>query len=115
MAPPWSTWPAPRCCPGWSTATYTWPSTPRTIPSPGCAERDDAAAFAAMTAFARAAARGGVTTVRDLGDRGYLSLGLRGAAATDPTLPRHPRLRAADHHARRALPLPRRAGGRRRR
>ena len=52
------------------------------------AERDDAAAFASMTAFARAAARGGVTTMRDLGDRDYLSLGLRGAAASDPTMPR---------------------------
>jgi imidazolonepropionase-like amidohydrolase len=51
------------------------------------AERDDAAAFAAMTAFARTAARGGVTTMRDLGDRDYLSLGLRSAAAADPTLP----------------------------
>jgi imidazolonepropionase-like amidohydrolase len=51
------------------------------------AERDDAAAFAAMTAFARTAAQGGVTTMRDLGDRGYLSLGLRGAAAVDPTMP----------------------------
>ena len=51
------------------------------------AERDDAAAFAAMTAFARAAARGGVTTMRDLGDRDYLSLGLRAAAAADPGLP----------------------------
>jgi imidazolonepropionase-like amidohydrolase len=50
-------------------------------------ERDDAEAFVAMTNAARAATRGGVTTVRDLGDRGYLSLGLRQAAATDPTLP----------------------------
>src|SRR2546423_5353794 len=51
------------------------------------AGRDDAAAFAAMPSFARCAARGGVTTVRDLGDRGYLSLGVRRAAATDSTLP----------------------------
>lgn len=49
------------------------------------AARDDAAALAAMAAAARHAARGGVTTVRDLGDRGYLSLALR--AAADPTLP----------------------------
>ena len=49
--------------------------------------RDDAEAFVAMTNAARAATRGGVTTVRDLGDRGYLSLGLRQAATTDPTLP----------------------------
>ncbi|SDZ26197.1 Imidazolonepropionase [Amycolatopsis xylanica] len=56
-------------------------------PVAGLAGRDDAEAFAAMAAAARAAARGGVTTVRDLGDRGYLSLGLRDAAASDPSLP----------------------------
>jgi len=56
-------------------------------PVSGLAGRDHAAAFAAMASFARAAARGGVTTVRDLGDRGYLALGLRRAAAPDPTLP----------------------------
>jgi imidazolonepropionase-like amidohydrolase len=56
-------------------------------PVSALASRDDAAAFAAMISFARAAARGGVTTVRDLGDRGYLALGVRQAAATDPTLP----------------------------
>ena len=50
-------------------------------------ERDDAEAFVAMTNAARAATWGGVTTIRDLGDRGYLSLGLRQAATTDPTLP----------------------------
>lgn len=55
-------------------------------PVSGLAGRDDAAAFVAMVSFARAAARGGVTTVRDLGDRGYLALSLRRAAA-DPTLP----------------------------
>jgi imidazolonepropionase-like amidohydrolase len=49
------------------------------------AARDDDAALAAMTDFARTATLGGVTTVRDLGDRDYLSLVLRGAA--DPTLP----------------------------
>jgi imidazolonepropionase-like amidohydrolase len=51
------------------------------------AARDDAAAFAAMVSAARRTARGGVTTVRDLGDRGYLSLGLREAAACDRSLP----------------------------
>jgi imidazolonepropionase-like amidohydrolase len=56
-------------------------------PVSALAGRDDAAAFAAMARFARTAARGGVTTVRDLGDRGYLALGLRRAAAADPTLP----------------------------
>jgi imidazolonepropionase-like amidohydrolase len=51
------------------------------------AGRDDAAAFVAMTRAARLAARGGVTTVRDLGDRGYLSLAIRDAARSDRTLP----------------------------
>lgn len=51
------------------------------------AARDDAAVFAAAASAARRAARGGVTTVRDLGDRGYLVLGLRDAARTDTTLP----------------------------
>jgi len=49
-------------------------------PVAALAGRDDDAALAAMSAAGRAALRGGVTTVRDLGDRGYLSLGLRGAA-----------------------------------
>lgn len=56
-------------------------------PVAALAARDDAAAFVAMTSVARAAARGGVTTVRDLGDRDYLALGVRAAATTDPTLP----------------------------
>ena len=42
------------------------------------AARDDDAALAAMAAAGRASLRAGVTTVRDLGDRGYLSLQLRG-------------------------------------
>lgn len=41
------------------------------------AERDDAAVLAAAADAARAAVAGGVTTVRDLGDLGYLSLALR--------------------------------------
>lgn len=41
------------------------------------ATRDDAAALAAMAGAARVALTGGVTTVRDLGDRGYLTLALR--------------------------------------
>jgi len=48
-------------------------------PVAALAGRDDGAVLAAMSAAGRAALRGGVTTVRDLGDRGYLSLGLRGA------------------------------------
>lgn len=58
-----------------------------TDPVGNLAARDDTEAVAAMTAAARHATRGGVTTVRDLGDRGYLSLGLRAAARSDPTLP----------------------------
>jgi imidazolonepropionase-like amidohydrolase len=42
------------------------------------AARSDHEALAAMTAAARDAAAGGVTTVRDLGDRAYLALRLRG-------------------------------------
>ena len=42
------------------------------------AGRDDEQATQAMIRAGQAALRGGVTTVRDLGDRGYLSLGLRG-------------------------------------
>ena len=41
------------------------------------AERADDAALAAMAAAGRASLRAGVTTLRDLGDRGYLSLQLR--------------------------------------
>jgi imidazolonepropionase-like amidohydrolase len=48
-------------------------------PVAALAGRDDGAVLAAMSAAGRAALRGGVTTVRDLGDREYLSLGLRGA------------------------------------
>jgi imidazolonepropionase-like amidohydrolase len=44
------------------------------------ADRDDDEALAAMAAAGRAAVHGGVTTMRDLGDRDYLSLRLRGAA-----------------------------------
>jgi imidazolonepropionase-like amidohydrolase len=51
------------------------------------ADRDDAAALDAMAAAARTAALGGVTTVRDLGDRGYLALALRDTADTSlPTI-----------------------------
>ena len=42
------------------------------------AGRDDGAAVTAMAEAGRASLRAGVTTVRDLGDRGYLSLQLRG-------------------------------------
>ncbi|MEV4623128.1 amidohydrolase family protein [Asanoa sp. NPDC049573] len=56
-------------------------------PVAALAERDDEAAYTAMLEAARRTAAGGVTTVRDLGDRGYLSLRLREAARTDRTLP----------------------------
>src|SRR5258707_13540387 len=56
-------------------------------PVAGLAGRDAAETFAGMCAAARRAARGGVTTVRDLGDVGYLSLGVRAAAQKDATLP----------------------------
>jgi imidazolonepropionase-like amidohydrolase len=56
-------------------------------PVTSLAMRDDAEALAAMIAAARAAAQGGVTTVRDLGDRRYLALEVKRAAAMDPTLP----------------------------
>ena len=42
------------------------------------ASRNDDEALDAMIRAGQAALRGGITTVRDLGDRGYLSLGLRG-------------------------------------
>ena len=49
------------------------------------ARRRDDEVVAAMEQAGRAALRGGVTTVRDLGDRSYLSLGLRGRAGL-PTI-----------------------------
>jgi imidazolonepropionase-like amidohydrolase len=54
-------------------------------PVAALAGRDDDATLAAMAAAGRTALRAGVTTVRDLGDRGFLSLGLRGAAGL-PTI-----------------------------
>src|SRR6516225_1080714 len=49
------------------------------------ARRRDGEVVDAMKRAGQAALRGGVTTVRDLGDRGYLSLGLRGQAGL-PTI-----------------------------
>jgi imidazolonepropionase-like amidohydrolase len=49
------------------------------------AARDDGAVVAVMAASGRASLRAGVTTVRDLGDRGYLSLRLRDRA-DQPTM-----------------------------
>lgn len=51
------------------------------------AARDDTVALEAMAAAARTALRGGVTTVRDLGDRGFLAVKLRDSGADDlPTI-----------------------------
>src|SRR3954447_2861874 len=47
-------------------------------PLAGLAGRSDSEVLAAMRRAGRTALAGGVTTVRDLGDRGYLSLVLRG-------------------------------------
>jgi imidazolonepropionase-like amidohydrolase len=47
-------------------------------PVAALAARSDEETTAAMVRAGQAALRGGVTTVRDLGDRDYLSLGLRG-------------------------------------
>ena len=47
-------------------------------PVAALAARSDEEAIEAMIRAGQAALRGGVTTVRDLGDRDYLSLGLRG-------------------------------------
>src|SRR3954453_12064194 len=49
-------------------------------PVAALAGQDDDAVIAAMVAAARTALLGGVTTVRDLGDRDYVSVGLRGRA-----------------------------------
>ena len=62
------------------------------------AGRDDEQARQAMTAAARAALRGGVTTVRDLGDRGYLALGLRGTAGLPTILAAGPPLTTPGGH-----------------
>ncbi|NKQ56908.1 amidohydrolase family protein [Amycolatopsis sp. K13G38] len=50
------------------------------------AERSDVDVLAAMERAARTALRGGVTTVRDLGDRGYLALRLRETVRGLPTI-----------------------------
>lgn len=53
----------------------------------------DAQLLATMRAAARTAVRAGITTVRDLGDRGYLALTLAGEVAADPV--RGPEILAA--------------------
>ncbi|GEL20013.1 amidohydrolase family protein [Pseudonocardia asaccharolytica] len=55
-------------------------------PVAALAGRDDKAALAAMSGTAAAQLRAGVTTVRDLGDRDYLALRLRGTPGPLPTI-----------------------------
>ena len=55
------------------------------VPVGALADRDDEQARQAMIRAGQTALRGGVTTVRDLGDRDYLSLGLRGQSGL-PTI-----------------------------
>lgn len=62
------------------------------------AARDDAAVVSAMTEAARTMAAGGVTTCRDLGDRAYLSLGLRGMPGLPTILAAGPPLTTPKGH-----------------
>ena len=55
-------------------------------PVESLAARSDAEVLTAMAVAGRTALRGGVTTVRDLGDRGYLALRLREAPGPLPTI-----------------------------
>ncbi|KAA9153610.1 amidohydrolase family protein [Amycolatopsis acidicola] len=55
-------------------------------PVAALATRDDDAALRAMGVAARRALRAGVTTVRDLGDRGYLALTMRDRPGHLPTI-----------------------------
>ncbi len=62
------------------------------------AGRDESEAVAAMARAGQAALRGGVTTVRDLGDRGYLSLRLRGRADLPTIVAAGPPITTAGGH-----------------
>jgi imidazolonepropionase-like amidohydrolase len=62
------------------------------------ARRHDAEVVEAMTQAAQAALRGGVTTIRDLGDRSYLSLGLRGRADLPTIVAAGPPITTPDGH-----------------
>ena len=62
------------------------------------ARRQDGQVVQAMADAGRAALRGGVTTVRDLGDRGYLSLGLRGQAGLPTIVTAGPPITTAGGH-----------------
>lgn len=56
-------------------------------PTGALADRDESGLLASMEAAARSQLRAGVTTVRDLGDRGYLSVGLRERVGVGRSLP----------------------------
>jgi imidazolonepropionase-like amidohydrolase len=60
--------------------------------------RSDEEVLASMRAAGRTALAGGVTTVRDLGDRGYLSLGLRGEEGMPTVLAAGPPITTAAGH-----------------
>jgi len=62
------------------------------------AERSDEETLAAMTAAAMTALSGGVTTMRDLGDRDYLSLQLRGVAGLPTIVAAGPPVTTAGGH-----------------
>jgi imidazolonepropionase-like amidohydrolase len=60
--------------------------------------RQDAEVVQAMVRAGQIALRGGVTTVRDLGDRGYLSLGLRGRPDLPTVVTAGPPITTPDGH-----------------
>ena len=62
------------------------------------ARRQDGQVVAAMQHAARAALAGGVTTIRDLGDRDYLSLGLRGRPDLPTIVAAGPPITTPDGH-----------------
>jgi imidazolonepropionase-like amidohydrolase len=62
------------------------------------ARRQDGQVMAAMADAGRAALAGGVTTIRDLGDRDYLSLGLRGRPDLPTIVAAGPPITAPDGH-----------------
>ena len=62
------------------------------------ARRQEDQVVAAMEHAARAALAGGVTTIRDLGDRDYLSLGLRGQVGLPTILAAGPPITSPDGH-----------------
>ena len=69
-----------------------------TTPVVNLAARTDAEVTEAMAAAARTALLGGVTTVRDLGDRNYLSLSLRGRDDLPTILAAGPPITRPDGH-----------------